>query len=421
MAAKKAPVVSNASLALKNARAAILKTTNHKPLGAEEKQWPHIPTGSIVIDDLIGGSMGKDGKPVCPGIPRRRISEVFGPESSGKTTLALSVVTNTQKAGGSVLYLDYEHALHIGYAKALGVSFDENQLNLFTPDTLEEGFKMMLLGIMFGVDLIVVDSVAAMVPSGELAKDMSDPARVGAMSSLMSQHLPKFANWLATFPRVGGKEGPTDKTKPGTALLLLNQERATIATGGGGYGTPDPNTSGGKALKFYASLRLRVQKIKTETIEQVDVFTKKKIKRPYGTMTLVKVIKDKLDGRQGHTGTIFIRYGQGIDNYHSIIESAVSNDLMKKEGSFYTLDNERFRGRDQCRKYLIENPKKYAELEKLVRRVILESAKPILDSDVDPNTSVINDIEDEFGPSEGISFDTLGSALEEEVIEEVVE
>jgi len=250
------------------------------------------------------------------------------------------------------------------------------------------------------------------VPSGELNKDLNDPARVGEVSRLMSQHLPKFANWMATFPRVGGgKEGATDPTKPGTSLLFLNQERATISTGGGGYGAPEANTTGGKALKFYTSVRLRLNKLKTETLDQIDPMTKKTIKRPYGTLTQVKVVKDKLDGRQGHTGNIFIRYGYGIDNYHSVIESAVAHNIMKKEGSYYAFGSERCQGRDRFRQYLIDNPKQYNELEKALQQAILVSSKPVADAEIDSASTIVDD-EFDSDSVEGIGIEVDADVAE---------
>jgi recombination protein RecA len=420
MAAKKQPVVSSeARKASEAARSAILKTMKQRPLGAEEKQWPHLPSGSFVVDNLIGGSIGRDGKPVCPGIPRRRITEIYGPESSGKTTLALSVVRETQKAGGSVLYLDYEHALHIGYAKAIGVSFSADNFSLFAPDTLEDGFKMIYIAIISGIDLIVVDSVAAMVPSTEIAKSFGDAARVGEVSRLMSLNLPKFAGWLANYPKVGGGvTGNPDPSKLGSSLLLLNQERAVIQTGGGGGGVPEANTTGGKALKFYTSVRLRLTKIKSEIIQRKDPVSKRDVRQPYGSITQVKVVKDKLDGRQGHTGQIFIRYGFGVDNFYSVIESAIAHSIMRREGAYYSYGGQRVQGRDRFRQYLLENPKVCTELEGKLRHAIVASVQPVADAEIDGDTSLVLELQEEFGGGEGIGVEVGDSPIEDLGVEE---
>ena len=191
----------SAPSALALAQAMILKSTNQKPVQASNSTMANVSTGSVIVDYLIGGSPAMDGKgPVCPGFPRRKITEVYGAESSGKTTLCLQSIADIQRRGGTAMFLDFEHALHAGYAQQLGVSFDPNKLGFYQPDTMEEGFKMMLIGIMSGVDLIVVDSVAAMVPAAELDKDPGEIAKVGGVAKPMSENLPKFALWLSKYP-----------------------------------------------------------------------------------------------------------------------------------------------------------------------------------------------------------------------------
>lgn len=357
------------------ARGFIQKLTKHKPTEAKLGQHPHTPSGSIIVDNLIGGNLADDGKPICPGFPRRRITEIFGPESSGKTTVALAGIREVQRMGGAALFLDFEHALDYRYAKNIGVTFDNETCSAYAPDTLEEGFKMIYVAMQIGIDIVVVDSVAAMMPEAELAKNLSDPAKVGAVAAKMAITLPKVGNWLAKFPK-------DDPAALGTALVLLNQERATISTGGGGHAAPEANSSGGKALKFYASVRLRTTKIKTEKVARKNPITGKVKDEPYGIVTQVKVVKDKLDGKAGQTGEIFIRYGFGVDDVFSVIEAGVANSVMRRDGSKYTFDQVSIVGRDKFRAFLLSNPEVYKALRDKVMGAILVGAKPTTDEEL---------------------------------------
>lgn len=356
---------SKASMAI----AMIAKATGQKPMGLNKGTWPHIKTGALVIDNLIGGTPLLDGSgQICPGYPRGRMIEVFGPESSGKTTLALAAIVSVQKAGGIAMFLDYENALHHGYAKAIGVDFNPEKLLYFTPSTLEEGMKMIYIAIKTGIDLIVIDSVAAMVPQKELEKKLDDAAAIGVLARAMSQVLPKMVQWLKN---------------SSSLVLFLNQTRSTISTGGGG-GTPEDNTAGGKAVKFYASLRIKLTRFKSEIVERPDPVTKKVKKVPYGNLVIVKIVKNKMDGTQGHTGTIFIRYGAGVDEYLSLIEGAIPRKLVIQAASSYTFNGELFKGRDRLRKYLIENPKAFEALKQKVTEALISEAP-----------KVVEDVEDE--------------------------
>ncbi len=391
------------------ANAGILKHTKQKPLQPSDKQVPHISTGSLSVDYLIGGSPAKNGEPICPGFPRRRITEVFGPESSGKTTLLLSAIVQAQRAGGCAFFIDFEHSLDHNYAKKVGVSYAEDKLSVFQPDTLEEGLKMIAIGIAYGVDLIGVDSVAAMVPKAELEKSFDEEARVGILAKAMSQALPKMVIWLQKHPMI---EGKTDPKHPGTALVLLNQERALINTGGGGHGG-DVNTAGGKALKFYAYMRLMMNRIKSEFIERRDKLTGKPKRFAYGNVTNVKVVKSKVDAKQGHSASVFIRYGFGIDDYYSIVETGVANKIIKKDGTYYAFGGERFQGKDKFRQYLIANPKVYDDLRAKILVAIMDSAVTAVDDDqLDP--------EDELVELAG-DLDDLDEAMTQAIPTEVIE
>ena len=380
MAAKKKDVPAKASSEYRSklAQAAILKNTGLKPLGEDNGPQPFVPSGSFIIDDMIGGTPTGNGKgpPICPGYPRKRISEVYGPEASGKTTAALHAIVSVQKAGGVAMFLDFEHALNHNYAKKIGVKFDNNKTFMYyQPNTLEDGFKLIYIGIKAGIDLIVVDSVASMVPKAELLKKLDAASAIGAQAREFSRQLPKVGIWLSEPP----EHAPT-----GTALVLINQTRSMISSSGKG---DTDNTSGGKALKFYAYLRLKFTRIATETVERKDKFTGKARKYPFGNRTQVKVVKSKIDAKQGHCADIFIRYGMGIDDYYSTIESAVASKVVVRDGAMYKLGEAKIKGKDAFRTYLIENPKTFASLQKSVLDA-LRAADTIPDEDLEEDDEI---------------------------------
>lgn len=377
---KAQPVSSSASDAQRAkiaqmTRAAILKGTEQKPVGLFLGSMPAVSAGSVCIDDLIGGTMAADKSgPKCPGYPRRHLTELYGDFSSGKTTAALEAVADVQRQGGLAMYLDYEHALDDDYARKIGVSFDDDKLIRYRPETLEQGWKMIYLGIAAGVDLIVVDSVAAMVPDIELNKKKpGDAAKIGAVAASMAQMLPKVCSWLDS-PK------HTNNPRGGTALVFINQIRATI----NGNGTNE-NSFGGYALKFFSHLRIKFTKIRTEFIKRKDRMTGKEKNYPYGNHTQVKLVKSRIDGKQGFSTDIFIRFNHGIDDHYSMIEAGVSNKVIKKSGSSYEYLGQSFRGRDKLRIFLIENPKMFQELRlkvlNSVRAEFNEQEEDITDED----------------------------------------
>ena len=353
------------------AKIAIMKATGQKPIGPTKTTVPHLSTGSLSVNMLIGGTPGSDGKPICPGFPRRRITEVYGQESSGKTTLLLSAIVQAQKAGGCAMFIDYEHALDLNYAKAVGVDIEnEDKWLFFQPEDMEQGLKMAYIGVATGVDIVGIDSIAAMVPKDELTKDLDDNAKIGAVARILARDLPKFVLWLQKYPMEGkGDARKKIEDHPGTAFVVLNQTRAVINTSGGRGGDTE-NTSGGKALKFFSYMRLRMQRIKSEFIERKDPMTGKKRRFPYGNLTDVKVIKSKVDAKQGHSTNVFIRYGYGIDDYLSLIEAGVTYKLIKRAGAFYSYEEHRFQGKDKFRQFLINDPKVMQEIhDKLVPEI----------------------------------------------------
>ena len=293
-----------------------------------------IPTGALSLDVALG----------IGGIPRGRITEIYGPESSGKTTLALHVIAEAQAAGGTAAFIDAEHALDPVYAKKLGVNIDE--LLISQPDTGEQALEIAeTLVRSNAVDVIVVDSVAALVPRAELDGDMGD-SLPGLQARLMSQALRKLT---AAISRSGG------------SVIFINQIREKI---GVMFGSPE-TTTGGRALKFYASIRLDIRRqdaIKNGT-ESIGVRTK------------VKVVKNKLSPpfREAEFDVI---YGEGISKEGTVLDAAVEQNLVEKSGTWYTYKSERIgQGRENAKKYLKDNPKVLVDMEAKVRSAL--GLKPV--------------------------------------------
>ena len=401
--------VSATSEAAAKAAAMILKSTGQRPLEPSYSTMPHVPSGSTLINLLIGGSPATDGIGcVCPGYPRRRITEIYGPESSGKTTAALAAIADCQRNGGLAMFLDFEHALHHGYARTIGVDFSPDKLLYFQPDTMEEGLKMLVIGVMTGVDLIVVDSVAAMVPKNELEKKIDDNAKLGALAKAMSEILPKLVIWMA-------KVTEENKVRGGAAVIFLNQIRAAINTGGYGGGGDTENTSGGKALKFYSYLRLRLSRIRSDIIEKNDPFTGKKKRIPVGNLVQVKVVKNKADAKQGHGGEVYLRYGFGLDDYMSLIEAGATRGIIRKSGAKLDYEGQSFTGKEKFRAYLVGNPTAAESIKQKIYESILDSVpKAIAIEDED---SIISDVNAAFGSDDDV-FGSEADADEESVLSE---
>ena len=285
-----------------------------------------IPTGSLSLDIALG----------IGGVPRGRIIEVYGPESSGKTTLALHVVAEAQKEGGEAAFIDAEHALDPVYAKKLGVDIDN--LIVSQPDTGEQALEITESLVRSGaLDVIVVDSVAALVPKAEIDGDMGD-SHMGLQARLMSQALRKLA-------------GAINKSK--TVLIFINQLREKI---GVMFGNPE-TTTGGRALKFYASVRMDIRKI--ENIKQDG-----EIK---GSRARVKVIKNKV-APPFREAEFDIMYGEGISKEGNVLDMAVNLDIIEKAGSWFSYNGEKIgQGRENVKKYLRENPDILEEVENKVR------------------------------------------------------
>ena len=285
-----------------------------------------ISTGSISLDAAIG----------IGGIPRGRIIEIYGPESSGKTTLTLHIIAEAQKAGGYAAFIDAEHAMDPEYAKKLGV--DTDNLLISQPDTGEQALDITETLVRSGaLDVIVIDSVAALVPKAELDGDMGD-THVGLQARLMSQALRKLT-------------GTVSKSR--TSVIFINQIRHKI---GVMFGSPE-TTSGGNALKFYASVRLDIRRI--GQIKEGDLVV--------GNRTRVKVVKNKIAPPFKNT-EFDIMYGEGISYEGDLLDLAVQADIVNKTGAWFAFNNEKIgQGRENAKRYLKDNEKVCSEIEKAVK------------------------------------------------------
>ncbi len=302
-------------------KGSVMKLGEYKAMEVEA-----IPTGALTLDVALG----------IGGIPKGRIIEVFGPESSGKTTLALHVAAEAQKAGGVAAFIDAEHALDPIYARKLGVDIDN--LIVSQPDTGEQALEIAEALVRSGaIDIIVVDSVAALVPKAEIDGDMGD-THVALQARLMSQALRKLA-------------GVLNKSK--TAIIFINQLREKV---GIMFGNPE-TTPGGRALKFYASVRLDIRKAENIKVDGNVI----------GSRTKVKVVKNKV-APPFREAEFDILYGEGISKEGSILDLAVNLDIIEKSGAWFSYKGEKVgQGRENVKKYLKENPKVLEEVEQKIR------------------------------------------------------
>lgn len=302
-------------------KGSVMKLGEFKSMNVEA-----ISTGALNLDIALG----------IGGIPKGRIIEIYGPESSGKTTLALHAVAESQKNGGEAAFIDAEHALDPGYAKKIGVDIDN--LIVSQPDTGEQALEIAEALIRSGaIDIVVVDSVAALVPKAEIDGDMGD-AHVGLQARLMSQALRKLA-------------GTINKTN--ATIIFINQLREKV---GVMFGNPE-TTPGGRALKFYSSVRMDIRRI--ENIKQDG--------NVIGSRTRVKVVKNKV-APPFREAEFDIVYGKGISKEGTILDLAVELNIIEKSGSWFSYNGERIgQGRENIKAYLLENPKLMGEVEKKIR------------------------------------------------------
>ncbi|MBQ2617968.1 MAG: recombinase RecA [Oscillospiraceae bacterium] len=301
-------------------KGAIMRLGEDIPVNVEA-----VPTGSLSLDLALG----------VGGVPKGRIIEIYGPESSGKTTLALHILASAQKLGGEVAFIDVEHALEPAYARALGVNIDE--LLISQPDTGEQALDITEALVRSGaVDVVVVDSVAALVPRSELEGEMGESS-VGVVARLMSQALRKLAGTIS---------------KTNCIVVFINQLREKI---GVVYGNPE-TTPGGRALKYFSSVRIDVRRI--ETLKSGGEMV--------GNRTRAKIVKNKV-APPFKEAEFDIIYGEGISKVGEIIDLGVKLELIEKSGAWFTVAGERLQGRDAVRNYLLKNPAVADEIEAQIR------------------------------------------------------
>lgn len=318
---------------------------------AENMQVEVIPTGSLQLDFALG----------VGGLPKGRIVEIYGPESSGKTTVALHCIAQAQKAGGTAAFIDAEHALDPVYASKLGVDIDE--LYVSQPDNGEQALDICEALVRSGaIDIVVVDSVAALVPKAEIEGDMGD-SHVGLQARLMSQALRKLTGVIS---------------KTNAIVIFINQLREKV---GVMYGNPE-TTTGGKALKFYASVRIDIRK--SEAIKEG--------KEVVGNRTKIKIVKNKV-APPFRTCVVDMLYGEGISREGELLDIAVEQDIVKKSGSFYSYNGERIgQGRDNARQYFKDHPEAYDAVEAKIREAFAGGA---IDTSLEPQAPVSLDGEED--------------------------
>ena len=346
---RKALEVAMSQIEKQFGKGSVMKLGEYKAMEVEA-----IPTGALSLDIALG----------IGGVPRGRIIEVFGPESSGKTTLALHIIAEAQKMGGEAAFIDAEHALDPVYARKLGVDIDN--LIVSQPDTGEQALEITEALVRSGaLDVVVVDSVAALVPKAEIDGDMGD-SHMGLQARLMSQALRKLA-------------GAINKSK--TVLIFINQLREKI---GVMFGNPE-TTTGGRALKFYASVRMDIRK--TEMMKQDG--------QVIGNRVRVKVIKNKV-APPFREAEFDVLYGKGISKVGNILDMAVNLDIVEKSGAWFSYNGQRIsQGRENAKRYLEEHPDIMDEIEKKVRdnfaKAFEQSLGEELPSDDEEDTEPIDE------------------------------
>lgn len=293
-----------------------------------------IPTGSLALDLALG----------IGGVPKGRVVEIYGPESSGKTTLTLSIISEIQKAGGTAAFIDAEHAFDASYAKKVGIKLDD--LLISQPDTGEQALEIAeTLVRSNAMDLIVIDSVAALTPRAEIEGDMGD-SHMGLQARLMSQALRKLTGAIS---------------KSNTCIIFINQIRMKI---GVMFGSPE-TTTGGRALKFYSSVRIDLRRV--ESLKQGDQI--------FGNKVKAKIVKNKV-AAPFKEAFFEIHFNQGICRSADVLDLAVAQEVVNKAGSWFSYENEKIgQGKENTRQFLVQNPKILAKIEKEITAKIKESKK----------------------------------------------
>jgi len=318
---------------------------------------PHIKSGSLIIDHLIGGKVNAAGIAPCPGIPVGKIFNLYGHEGSGKTTVALTVAATVIANGGTVCYIDWENEIVPKYAHALGIPIgDEGKFMLSQPETLEEGCSVMWAMAGHGVDLIVLDSVGAGVPAALMEKSVKEVAeggRLGANAALWSKFLPKVKRLL-------------NQSK--TTVIAISQLRSAVNIMG--YGEQF-TVQGGKAWRFYSALRMHLKAVGKDKTSIYDPLTNKSVDRVVGVKTRARLEKCKVSDQQGNEEIFYIRWGQGIDDLRSLMEIGLAHKIVRKSGSWYTWtdpegEEQSYQGLEKLRRYFEDNERSHKVLERQI-------------------------------------------------------
>jgi len=309
---------------------------------------PHITTGSIILDRQIGGPKNQHGIVVCPGWLKGGIINLYGHESSGKTTLALTTAAAVNRAGGTVAFLDWEYAIALDYADKIGV--DADKFMLFQPNTLEQGIKFLILMTSdnpeYAVDLIILDSVSAGLPEAMVSEEeVAESKRKGLVA----------AKWSETLPRLKGR-----LAQHGTTLIGISQLRASNFMGGGPKSGPKTQAAGGNVWKFMSDVRMKLRRVGKKTEKVLDPITNKVVEQPYGSVIRSTLEKCKVSGAMWSEAEFIIRQGYGIDNVASAIDIMTSRGLIEKNSSWYSFalpNGTEFKaqGSEKLRSDLLEN------------------------------------------------------------------
>ena len=338
------------------------------------KSHAHCATGSFVIDYLIGGEPNQNGVAPCPGVPRGKLTQVWGAEGSGKTTLALTLSASVIANGGTVLYVDWENDIVPDYAAALGVPVsDPDKFELVQPDSLEDGMKIIMAYVLAGVDLVVIDSVGAAVPKAikeRGADEAGEQQRVGLLAQRWSEFLPDIKGLLV---------------RHNTAMLGISQVRQKLGGGAPGMSHgPTTQPQGGEAWKFYSALRIEFRRLEQEKENVFNVLNSKREERVIGSKMNAKLVKCKLSKAQGREAVFYIRQGSGIDDMRSVMEIGIAHNLISKGGAWYQYGEKRCNGMVMLRKYFVENPDVFGDLVSKVRPFLsAKSNDPVVEDDED--------------------------------------
>ena len=387
---KAAPKVSPLSRARAQLKT-VLKEDIIVPLSLDllKETIPHIPTGSLVVDYAIGGKLNRHGISPCPGLPRGRITQLYGANSAGKTTLALTIAAAVCAAGGTVCYIDWEHEVEPRYAESLGVPIgDDDHFNLVQPDTLEQGMKTMIVMISEGVDLIVLDSVGAGQPEAIANREVEETGaqtRPGLVA----------AKWSEFLPHVKAQMASSNST-----VLAISQMRKTMNSMGGGG--PDSAPQGGEAWKFYTSVRLSLRVLQKEKGKRFNALTNKMEDTVTGTIVVLKLDKNKVSDSAHNEFKYYMTAGIGIDNARTVAELATNYKIVVKSGSWLSWPTGpngevRAQGMAQFLKILQDDPKLLSALFAQVTPKLMAAPPTIPDTDASEDL----DVEELFAVVEG--------------------